>query len=83
MTIQEALRAHTIGSAYAGHQEEVKGSIEVGKMADLVVWSVDPYHSSAQELWNSTMELTMVGGEIVHQGTATSLVPRRARDFWG
>jgi predicted amidohydrolase YtcJ len=83
MTIQEALRAHTIGSAYAGHQENVKGSIEVGKMADLVVWSIDPYHSSAQELWNSTMELTMVGGEIVHQGTATSLVPRRARDFWG
>ncbi|MEJ2331128.1 MAG: amidohydrolase family protein, partial [Gammaproteobacteria bacterium] len=34
LTIQEALRAHTMGSAYAGHQEQVKGSIEVGKMAD-------------------------------------------------
>ena len=81
MTIQEALRAHTLGSAYAGHQENVKGSIEVGKMADLVVWSIDPYHSTVQELWHSTMELTMVGGEIVHQGAATSLAPRRARDL--
>ncbi|MEA3395861.1 MAG: amidohydrolase [Chloroflexota bacterium] len=83
LTIQEALRAHTMGSAYAGHQENVKGSLEMGKMADLVVWSIDPYHSTMQELWNSTMELTMVAGEIVHQGAANSLVPRRARDLWG
>jgi predicted amidohydrolase YtcJ len=72
-----------MGSAYAGHQEDVKGSIEVGKMADLVIWSVDLYHSSAQELWNSTMEMTMVGGEIVHQSGETSLLPRRARDVCG
>ena len=83
MTIQEALRAHTLGSAYAGHQENVKGSIEVGKMADLVVWSIDPYHSTMQELWNSTMDMTMVAGEIVHQGADTSLIPCRARDLWG
>ncbi len=42
LTVQEALRAHTMGSAYAAHEEEVKGSIEVGKLADLAVWSEDP-----------------------------------------
>lgn len=67
MTIQEALRAHTMGSAYAAHEEDVKGSIEAGKLADLVVWSTDPYTASMQELWQSTIEMTLVGGEIVHQ----------------
>ncbi len=67
MTIQEALRAHTMGSAYAAHEEDVKGSIEAGKLADLVVWSTDPYNASMQELWQSTIEMTLVGGEIVHQ----------------
>ena len=67
MTIQEALRAHTMGSAYAGHEEHIKGSIEVGKMADLVVWSTDPYAATAKELWEMVAEMTLVGGEIVHQ----------------
>jgi predicted amidohydrolase YtcJ len=67
MTIQEALRAHTMGSAYAGHEEHVKGSIEVGKMADLVVWSTDPYTATMKELWEMVAEMTLVDGEIVHQ----------------
>jgi predicted amidohydrolase YtcJ len=66
LTIQEALRAHTMGSAYAGHQEQVKGSIEVGKMADLVVWSTDPYTATLKQLWEMVAEMTVVGGEIVH-----------------
>ena len=81
LTIQEALRAHTMGSAYAGHEEDIKGSVEAGKMADLAVWSTDPYGASMQELWNSTIDMTLVGGEIVHQGGDTSLAPRRARDL--
>lgn len=46
LTIQEALRAHTMGSAYAAHEEDSKGSIEPGKLADLAVWSDDPYTRS-------------------------------------
>jgi predicted amidohydrolase YtcJ len=67
LTIQEALRAHTMGSAYAGHEEHVKGSIEVGKMADLVVWSTDPYTATLKQLWEMVAEMTVVGGEIVHE----------------
>jgi predicted amidohydrolase YtcJ len=66
LTIQEALRAHTMGSAYAGHEEHVKGSIEVGKMADLVVWSADPYAATLKQLWEMVAEMTVVGGEIVY-----------------
>ena len=81
MTIQEALYAHTMGAAYAGHEEEVKGSIEVGKLADLVVWNIDPYRATMQELWTSIMEMTVVGGEIVHQAGGSALKPLRAGDL--
>ena len=67
LTIQEALRAHTMGSAYAAHQEKVKGSIEAGKLADLVVWAEDPYTVATQRLWQTPIAMTIVGGKIVHQ----------------
>jgi hypothetical protein len=82
LTIQEALRAHTMGSAYAGHEEDIKGSIEVGKLADLAVWGEDPYTAPVQRLWQIPIEMTLVSGKIVHQGGDTSLFPRRARDLW-
>ncbi|MBN1177728.1 MAG: amidohydrolase [Anaerolineae bacterium] len=78
MTPYEALRAHTLVGAYAAHEEDVKGSIEPGKMADLIAWSIDPTHSTVQELWNSTIDLTMIDGQVVHQSGDLSLVPRRA-----
>lgn len=67
LTIQEALRAHTMGSAYAAHEEEIKGSIEVGKLADLAVWADDPYTVPNREIWQIPTDLTMVGGKIVYQ----------------
>ena len=67
MTIQEALRAHTMGSAYAGFEEDIKGSIEVGKLADLAVWSEDPYTAPLKRLWQIPMSMTIIGGEIVYQ----------------
>ena len=67
LTVQEALRAHTMGSAYAGFEEDVKGSIEPGKLADLAVWSEDPYTASLQRLWQIPIAMTIVGGQIVYQ----------------
>jgi predicted amidohydrolase YtcJ len=67
MTIQQALRAHTMGSAYAAHQEKIKGSIEVGKLADLVVWGEDPYTAPVPRLFRAPIVMTIVGGKVVHQ----------------
>jgi predicted amidohydrolase YtcJ len=67
LTIQEALRAHTIGSAYAIHEEAIKGSIEPGKLADLAVWTEDPTTAPPQRLWQMPMAMTLVGGKVVYQ----------------
>ena len=42
ITVDEALRMYTINAAYASHEENIKGSIEEGKLADLTVLSHDP-----------------------------------------
>lgn len=67
LTMQEALRAHTMGSAYALHEESVKGSIEVGKLADLAVWGEDPLTATPQQLYDIPVDLTLVGGKVIYQ----------------
>lgn len=67
MTIQEALRAHTMGSAIAGHEDQVKGSLEPGKFADLAVWNEDLTRIRPAEILRATAALTMIGGKIVYQ----------------
>jgi len=68
MTFEEALRAQTIGAAYAGFEEGVKGSIEPGKYADLVVWTDDPSSMDPRALAKvKTVDMTLVGGKVVYQ----------------
>ena len=68
LNFTESLRAHTIEGAYSGHQEEVLGSLETGKFADLVVWGKDPSQMALQELaLTKTVALTMVGGKVIYQ----------------
>jgi len=67
MTIQEALYAHTMGSAHAAFEENVKGSLEAGKYADLVVWSDDFYSVDMMDIPNVNAEMTMIGGEFVYE----------------
>ncbi len=65
LTIQEALRIHTMGSAYAGFAENTTGSLEPGKFADIVVWSHDLYNMAPQDWNNLEAVITIVGGEVV------------------
>ncbi len=67
MTFKEALRAHTLTAAYAAFEDKVKGSLEPGKLADLIVWTQDPYAMNLEQLFNSTIDLTLVGGKVVYQ----------------
>ena len=65
VSARDALKLYTLGGAYASFEEQRKGSIEVGKLADLVVLSADPTAVEPQEICGIRVEKTIVGGEIV------------------
>jgi predicted amidohydrolase YtcJ len=68
ITVAEALVAYTIGAAYAAHQETDRGSLESGKLADLVVLSRDILAPEEQNRITQTeVLLTMVGGKVVYE----------------
>ena len=73
ISVQEVLRAQTMGGAYAGFQEKEIGPIEKGKQADMVVWDRDFYTIPQDEIRNVKAEATMVGGKIVHRSEETTL----------
>jgi predicted amidohydrolase YtcJ len=62
----EALRCYTLGSAYAEFQEDRKGSLRAGKLADLVVLSQDPLSVRPEMIKDIEVEMTIVGGRIVY-----------------
>jgi predicted amidohydrolase YtcJ len=66
VTRLEALRMYTMGSAYYSFDDDILGSIEVGKLADLAVLNDDPLTVSEQGFKRLHSTLTLVGGKIVH-----------------
>jgi predicted amidohydrolase YtcJ len=62
ITIEEAIRVGTLNGAYASYEENIKGSIEAGKLADLVVLGRDPFHENPSTLVTIPIERTMAGG---------------------
>ncbi len=74
LTMPEALRVHTMGSAYAGFAETTTGSLEPGKFADLVIWSLDLYNLTPNQVTGLEAEMTIVGGEIVYDNGKNTIV---------
>jgi predicted amidohydrolase YtcJ len=68
LTVEEALRAYTLGSAYAAFQENEKGSITPGKLGDIVVISDDLFTIPPAKIKDAHIVMTVVGGKIVYQG---------------
>jgi len=66
VTVDEALRMYTVDAAYSSNEENMKGSVETGKLADLVVLSLDPFSVSPSEIAIISVELTIVGGKVVY-----------------
>jgi hypothetical protein len=67
ITVEEALRVGTLHGAYASYEERLKGSIEPGKLADLVVLGRDPLREDPFSLLKIPIERTMVGGQWVFE----------------
>lgn len=65
ITIEEAVRAYTLGSAYAEFQEQEKGTIEPGKLADLVILSKDIFRIQPKEIADTHVLLTVMDGRVV------------------
>ena len=64
---EEALRSFTLEGAFAAFEETTRGSLEVGKLADLVILSADIMTIPAPEILKTRATMTVVGGKIVHQ----------------
>jgi hypothetical protein len=72
ITMEQAIRAFTLGSAYVNHQEDVTGSIEVGKFADLIVLDQKLFEIEPQKISDTKVLLTLFGGKPVY-GSPTHL----------
>ena len=67
LTIDEAVRAFTVGSAYAEFAEHVKGTITPGKLADLVLLDRDLYQTKPADIDKARVVLTVMDGQVVWQ----------------
>lgn len=63
--VDEALRMYTVDAAYSSNEENVKGSIETGKLADFAVLSCDPHSIPPPEIESISVEMTVVGGKVI------------------
>lgn len=67
MTREQALRSYTLDAAYAAFEDDIKGSLAVGKLADIVVLSEDIMAVAPEKIRDARVDLTIIGGKIVHQ----------------
>lgn len=64
VTIDEMIKIWTKGSAYCEFSEKKKGTLELGKMSDIVVFEEDPYKVKTSEIASIKVDYTFVGGEL-------------------
>jgi predicted amidohydrolase YtcJ len=66
LTVEETVEAYTLGSAFAEFQDDVKGSIQRGKLADFVILSDDIFHIQKEAIRDVKVVKTVVGGKVVY-----------------
>jgi predicted amidohydrolase YtcJ len=69
LSMEEALRAYTAGSTFAEFQEGVKGAIEVGKLADIVIISTSIFGADPTNIILATAEMTIIDGKVVYESS--------------
>jgi predicted amidohydrolase YtcJ len=66
LTIEEALKTYTLNAAYASFDEDKRGTVEPGKLADLTILSGDLLSVQSDEVRSSKVEMTIVNGKVVY-----------------
>ncbi len=67
LSLKDALRGITLNAAYAMHQDDVTGSLEEGKLADLLILDRNLFEIPPEDISDTQVLVTMVGGKVVHQ----------------
>jgi predicted amidohydrolase YtcJ len=67
MSREQALRSYTLDAAFAAFEEDIKGSIEPGKLADLTVFSQDLMSVPEDRILDTRVSYTIVGGKVMYR----------------
>jgi predicted amidohydrolase YtcJ len=67
ITLAQAVEGYTLGAAYAGRREKTEGSIEPGKLADMIIVSQDIFEIDPHKIAKTKVLETIVGGRVVFQ----------------
>jgi predicted amidohydrolase YtcJ len=66
ISLAHAIRGYTLNAAVAGHREKTEGSLEPGKLADLIIVSQDVFKIDPHKIADTKVLLTMVGGRVAY-----------------
>ena len=69
MTREQALRSYTLDAAFGAFEEKSKGSIEPGKLADFTVFTKDLMTIPENQILQTEVSMTILGGKVVYQTT--------------
>ena len=69
ITLAQAINGYTLGAAYAGRRDKTEGSLETGKVADLIVVSQDLFHTDPHQVGKTDVLVTIVGGKVVYESS--------------
>ncbi len=67
LSLEDTIRAYTLGAAFAGRGEKTEGSLEPGKLADFIVLDRDLFQIEPSEIRKTEVLLTVVGGKVVYE----------------
>jgi predicted amidohydrolase YtcJ len=70
ISLADAIKGYTLNAAFAGHREKTEGSLQPGKLADLIVVSQNLFKIEPRDIAKTEVVLTMVGGKVVYQSLA-------------
>jgi len=66
MTREQALRSYTLDAAYGAFEEDIKGSISVGKLADFTIYNQDLMTVNEGDILDTKISMTIFGGKVVY-----------------